>query len=102
MAAGIGRNSDAGAIGWALWPVKNARISMARRDFLDSAGRNAHLTGEACANQAFVIGASLGMQCHIEMTPDMVQDGAGLEHRGCWDFQAAWKHRGRLQLASRT
>lgn len=35
------------------------------------------LTGEACANQAFVIGASLGMQCHIEMTPDMVQDWCG-------------------------
>lgn len=27
-----------------------------------------------CRNQAFVIGNSLAMQCHIEMTPELVQD----------------------------
>ncbi len=27
-----------------------------------------------CHNQAFVIGNSLAMQCHIEMTPELVQD----------------------------
>ena len=32
------------------------------------------LTSSACANQAFVIGKSLGMQSHIEMTPDMIED----------------------------
>jgi len=32
------------------------------------------LTSDACLNQAFVIGKSLGMQCHIEMTPEMVAD----------------------------
>ncbi|MEQ1517012.1 MAG: type 1 glutamine amidotransferase [Usitatibacteraceae bacterium] len=32
------------------------------------------LTSSACENQAFVIGKSLAMQCHIEMTPDMVED----------------------------
>ena len=32
------------------------------------------LTSDACLNQAFVIGKSLGMQCHTEMTPEMVED----------------------------
>ena len=32
------------------------------------------LTSDACLNQAFVIGNSLGMQCHIEMTAEMVVD----------------------------
>ena len=31
------------------------------------------LTGGACDNQAYVIGKSLGMQCHIEMTPQMIE-----------------------------
>lgn len=26
-----------------------------------------------CANQAFVLGKHLGMQCHVEMTPDMIR-----------------------------
>jgi len=30
------------------------------------------LTGSACRNQAFVIGKSLGMQCHTEMTAEMI------------------------------
>ncbi len=31
------------------------------------------LTGDACDNQAYVIGKSLGMQCHIEMTPEIIE-----------------------------
>jgi GMP synthase-like glutamine amidotransferase len=31
------------------------------------------LTGTTCENQAFVIGKSLGMQCHVEMTPQMIE-----------------------------
>ncbi len=31
------------------------------------------LTGDACENQAYVIGNSLGMQCHVEMTQKMIQ-----------------------------
>ena len=31
------------------------------------------LKGEACANQAYVLGKSLGMQCHVEMTPQMIE-----------------------------
>jgi GMP synthase-like glutamine amidotransferase len=31
------------------------------------------LTGGACDNQAYVIGKSLGMQCHVEMTPQMIE-----------------------------
>ena len=32
------------------------------------------LTSTACANQAFVIGKSLAMQCHAEMTPEMIEE----------------------------
>ncbi|MBL8520300.1 MAG: type 1 glutamine amidotransferase [Betaproteobacteria bacterium] len=39
------------------------------------------LAGDACANQAFVVGNSLAMQCHVEMTPDMV-------HQWCGDWEA--------------
>jgi GMP synthase-like glutamine amidotransferase len=31
------------------------------------------VAGDACANQAYVIGNSLGMQCHVEMTQKMIQ-----------------------------
>jgi GMP synthase-like glutamine amidotransferase len=30
------------------------------------------LEGEHCANQAFALGKHLGMQCHVEMTPEMI------------------------------
>jgi len=30
------------------------------------------LAGDACANQAYAIGNSLGMQCHTEMTPEAI------------------------------
>jgi GMP synthase-like glutamine amidotransferase len=31
------------------------------------------LEGEHCANQAFALGAHLGMQCHVEMTAELVK-----------------------------
>lgn len=31
------------------------------------------LTGDVCANQAFVIGKSVGTQCHLEMTATMIE-----------------------------
>ena len=31
------------------------------------------LVGDACANQAYAIGKSLGMQCHIEMTEELIR-----------------------------
>jgi GMP synthase-like glutamine amidotransferase len=31
------------------------------------------LEGEHCANQAFALGKHLGMQCHVEMTADLVR-----------------------------
>lgn len=31
----------------------------------------------ACANQAFVLGKHLGMQCHVEMTPEMIRTWCG-------------------------
>lgn len=36
-------------------------------------GASRILSGESCANQAFVLGPHLALQCHIEMTPEMVQ-----------------------------
>lgn len=32
------------------------------------------LRSEYCANQMFALGKSFGMQCHVEMTPDMISD----------------------------
>jgi GMP synthase-like glutamine amidotransferase len=31
------------------------------------------LEGEHCANQAFALGRHIGMQCHVEMTPELVK-----------------------------
>ncbi|HKO88307.1 MAG TPA: type 1 glutamine amidotransferase [Burkholderiales bacterium] len=31
------------------------------------------LSSPYCANQAFVLGKHLGMQCHVEMTPEMIR-----------------------------
>lgn len=42
------------------------------------------LSSRDCANQAFVIGNTLALQCHIEMTADMVRD---------------WAHGGREEIA---
>jgi len=46
------------------------------------AGGERILTGPFCANQAYVVdGLHLGMQCHVEMTPEMIrswcESGAG-------------------------
>lgn len=32
------------------------------------------LTNPRCANQAFALGRHFGMQCHVEMTPELVRD----------------------------
>ena len=49
--------------------------------FTIPAGATRILESEWCANQAFVIGNSLGLQCHVEMTEDMIrawgESGAG-------------------------
>ncbi len=42
--------------------------------FLLPPGAERILAGEACTQQAYVLGDSLGMQCHVEMTPDMVRE----------------------------
>ncbi|AXS79426.1 type 1 glutamine amidotransferase [Dechloromonas sp. HYN0024] len=36
------------------------------------AGATRLLTNAYCANQMFVLGPHLGMQCHVEMTPEMI------------------------------
>jgi GMP synthase-like glutamine amidotransferase len=41
--------------------------------FTIPSGATRIITGDACANQAYVIGNTLGMQCHIEMTQKMIQ-----------------------------
>lgn len=43
------------------------------------------LTNPFCANQMFVLGPHLGMQCHVEMTPEMIDswnNGWSAETRG--------------------
>jgi len=40
------------------------------------AGATHILRSRFCRNQAFVIGKSLGLQCHIEMTPELVRSWA--------------------------
>lgn len=35
------------------------------------------LSSDYCDNQAFVLGPHLGMQCHVEMTPEMIHDWCG-------------------------
>jgi GMP synthase-like glutamine amidotransferase len=35
------------------------------------------LEGEHCANQAFALGRHFGMQCHVEMTPELVRTWLG-------------------------
>ena len=35
------------------------------------------LEGEYCANQAFALGRHFGMQCHVEMTPELVRTWVG-------------------------
>lgn len=35
------------------------------------------LEGEHCANQAFALGKHLGMQCHVEMTPELIRAWVG-------------------------
>lgn len=35
------------------------------------------LTNAYCANQMFVLGPHLGMQCHVEMTPEMIATWCG-------------------------
>lgn len=65
------------------WTGQTLRVFQWHGDtFSIPPGATRILTGDACTNQAFVIGASLGMQCHIEMTPDMV-------HEWCrdWDIE---------------
>jgi len=47
-------------------------------------GASRLLESRACRNQAFAIGNSLGLQCHIEMTGPMVRD---------------WAHGGRAEIA---
>lgn len=32
------------------------------------------LSSAHCANQAYIVGQHLGMQCHVEMTPQMIED----------------------------
>ena len=32
------------------------------------------LENEHCANQAFAVGKHLGMQCHVEMTPELIRE----------------------------
>ena len=41
--------------------------------FTIPSGATRILTGDVCENQAYVLGNTLGMQCHVEMTAQMIQ-----------------------------
>ena len=50
------------------------------------------LSSPYCANQAFVLGKHLGMQCHVEMTPEMIRSwcrdwGDEVRHRAAASIQ---------------
>ncbi len=94
LGGSVGRN-PVKEIGWG--PVMVADNDAARSWFGDLAGFDAfHWHGETftpppgavpvlasahCANQAFVLGKHLGLQCHVEMTEPMIREwcavGAG-------------------------
>jgi GMP synthase-like glutamine amidotransferase len=40
--------------------------------FTIPAGAERLASSDWCANQTFIVGPHLGMQCHVEMTPDMI------------------------------
>jgi hypothetical protein len=55
-----------------------------------------------CANQAFALGKHLGLQCHVEMTPEMIRSWCEsgkkeLERAACVSVQAAGEIQGHLQ-----
>ncbi|MBI3574392.1 MAG: type 1 glutamine amidotransferase [Gammaproteobacteria bacterium] len=88
---GVITKSPAKEIGWL--PVQTVD-NPAARDWLDGLpkefevyhwhgetfsippGATRILASRDCANQAFVLGKTLGLQCHIEMTADMVLEWA--------------------------
>lgn len=41
------------------------------------AGAERLLSSQFCANQMFALGPHLGMQCHVEMTPEMIRTWCG-------------------------
>ena len=43
-------------------------------------GADRILTNDTCANQGFVTGKALGLQCHVEMLPTMVHNWARIGH----------------------
>lgn len=49
--------------------------------FTIPAGATRLLTSDACANQAFAIGKTLALQCHVEMTASMVRQWSQLGAR---------------------
>ena len=86
---GIVTRSAVKEIGWNALQVENSRLCVAwlgadksplttfqwhGETFSIPAGAERILTSAACANQAFVIGKSLAMQCHVEMTPAMIEN----------------------------
>lgn len=86
LGADVSRN-QVKEIGWG--PVTVARERAARRWFGDTseflsfhwhgetfgipAGAERIASSEYCANQAFVIGSHLAMQCHVEMTVELIR-----------------------------
>ncbi|MEP6702721.1 MAG: type 1 glutamine amidotransferase [Betaproteobacteria bacterium] len=56
------------------------------------------LTNPACPNQGYVIGRSIGLQCHIEMTREMIELWV---HEGVGDLDCNGRPNGYVQSAAR-
>lgn len=124
----LGAQLMASALGGAVGPNAQKEIGWGRVDIADNAQARAwfgatrsflafHWHGETyslpegavsiassphCANQAFVLERHLGMQCHVEMTPEMIgawcQSGAGeLARCACPTVQDAREIQAQLQ-----
>lgn len=59
--------------GWLTTPPELELYHWHGETFTIPEGATRLLESDACANQAFVLGPHLGLQCHVEMTPDMIE-----------------------------
>jgi len=76
---GVIKQDNAAANDWlAALPKTFPAFHWHGETFTIPAGATNILASQHCANQAFVIGNSLALQCHVEMTAEMVKEWAAL------------------------
>ena len=73
----VEKQDNSAAYDWlAELPDRFAAFHWHGETFTIPAGATHILSSQHCPNQAFVIGNTLAMQCHVEMMPEMVIDWA--------------------------